>query len=146
MWGEIICAIFILLGLFTRFAAISLIVITVVATAAVHWPDSYSSLSELWKGYAISDKGFGNYKLPLLYIIMLLPLLFSGAGKFSLDNLLAKLSNYADSQAQISDLGMWGLAIMAIGVPLMFVMPTLGTGLAVIGLITLVANKFMTPQ
>ncbi len=146
MWGEIICAILILLGLFTRFAAISLIMITVVATAAVHWPDNYSSLSELWKGYAISGDGFGNYKLPLLYIIMLLPLLFSGAGKFSLDNLIAKISHYSDSQSQTSDLGMWGLAIMAIGVPLMFVMPTFGTGLAVVGLIALIANKFMTPK
>ena len=146
MWGEILGAILILLGLFTRFAAISLIMITVVATAAVHWPDSYSSLSELWKGYAISDKGFGNYKLPLLYVIMLLPLLFGGAGKFSLDNLLAKFSNYTDSQAQTSDLGMWGLALMAIGVPLMFVMPIFGAGLAVLGFIALVANKVMTPQ
>lgn len=146
MWGEIVFAVLILLGLFTRFAAISLIVLTVVATAAVHWPDSYSSLSELWKGYAISDKGFGNYKLPLLYIIMLLPLLFSGAGKFSLDNLIAKFSNYTDSQEQTSDLAMWGLALMAIGVPLMFVMPTFGTGLAIVGLIGIVANKFMTPS
>lgn len=146
MWGEILGAILILLGLFTRFAAISLIMITVVATAAVHWPDSYGSLSELWKGYAISGKGFGNYKLPLLYVIMLLPLLFSGAGKFSLDNLIAKLSNYTDSQAQISDLSMWGLALMAIGVPLMFAMPTFGAGLAIVGLIALVANNVITPQ
>jgi len=146
MWGEILCAILILLGLFTRFAAISLIVITVVATAAVHWPESYSSLSELWKGYAISDKGFGNYKLPLLYIILLLPLLFSGAGKFSLDNLLAKLSHYSDSQAQNSDLAMWGLIFLAIGVPVMFLMSTFGIGLAVVGLVALVANKLLTPQ
>ena len=146
MVAEILFALLILFGLFTRFAAIALIVLTVVATAAVHWPESYSSLGELWKGYAISNNGFGNYKLPLLYIIMLLPLLFSGAGKFSLDNLIAKISHYSDSQAQTSDLGMWGLALMAIGVPLMFVMPTFGTGLAVVGLIGLVANKFMTPK
>ncbi len=146
MWGEIICAILILLGLFTRFAAISLIMITVVATAAVHWPESYSSLSELWKGYAISGKGFGNYKLPLLYVIMLLPLLFSGGGKFSLDHLLAKMTKYSDSHAQTSDLGMWGLAIMTIGVPLMFVMPTFGAGLTIVGLIGLMSRKFITPK
>ena len=146
MWGEIICALLILLGLFTRFAAFSLIIITVVATAAVHWPESYNSLSELWKGYAISDKGFGNYKLPLLYIIMLLPLLFSGAGKLSLDNLIAKLTHYTDSQDQNSDLGMWGLSLLAIGVPFMFVMPVFGAGLAIVGLFVLVANKWLTPQ
>jgi putative oxidoreductase len=146
-WGEVLGAILILLGLFTRFAAISLIMITVVATAAVHWPESWSSLSELWKGYEISDKGFGNFKLPLLYVIMLLPLLFGGAGKFSLDHVLSKmLGNSANDQAQTSDLGMWGLALMAIGVPLTFVMPYFGGALAVAGLLTLVANKFLTPQ
>jgi len=144
-WGEILGAILILLGLFTRFAAISLIVLTVVATAAVHWPDSWNSLSELWKGYAITGKGFGNYKLPLIYIIMLLPLLFGGAGKFSLDHLFSKLSGMSEAHP-ISDLAMWGLALMAIGVPLMFVMPYFGIALSVAGLITLVANKFLAPQ
>jgi putative oxidoreductase len=146
MWGEIIFAILILLGLFTRFAAISLIIITVVATSAVHWPESWSSLSQLWEGYTITPEGAGNYKLPLLYVIMLLPLLFSGGGKFSLDNFLAKITNYSDSDAQQSDLGMWGLALLAIGVPLLFLMPYLGIGLAVAGLVALVLNKVLTPQ
>jgi len=147
MWGEIIGAILILLGLFTRFAAISVIMITVVATAAVHWPESWSSLSQLWEGYAISNKGAGNYKLPLLYIIMLLPLLFNGAGKFSLDHLLSGLLGNSDAAEQkISDLGMWGLALMALGVPLMFVMPYFGAIMSVLGLGLLIANKFLTPK
>ena len=37
-WGELLFAVMLLFGLFTRFAAISLIVVTAVATAAVHWP------------------------------------------------------------------------------------------------------------
>lgn len=145
MWGEMIFAILILLGLFTRFAAISLIVLTVVATAAVHWPESYSSLSQLWEGYAITNKGAGNYKLPLLYVIMLLPLLFSGAGKLSLDNLLAKITHYTDSDAKKSDLGMWGLTLMALGVPLMFLMPTFGFILTGVGLVILIINKVTSP-
>jgi putative oxidoreductase len=56
----------------------------------VHWPDDWSSLAELWKGYSVSNKGFGNFRIPLLFLVMLLPLLFNGAGKLSLDNLLAK--------------------------------------------------------
>lgn len=94
-WGmatyfEIIGAGALLLGLATRFFSISLIILTIVAIASVHWPESWGTLGELWKGYAISNKGFGNYKLPLLLLILLLPLLFNGAGKFSLDNLLSK--------------------------------------------------------
>jgi putative oxidoreductase len=42
-------------------------------------------------GYRIVDEqgdGLGNYKLPLIYIVMFLPLLFCGAGKLSLDWLI----------------------------------------------------------
>ena len=89
-WFELLGSIGLALGLFTRFWAISLIILSIVAISGVHWPDDWSSLSELWKGYAISDKGFGNYKLPLLFIVMLLPLLLSGPGKASIDNILSK--------------------------------------------------------
>ena len=89
-WVEILGGFSLVLGLFTRFWAFSLIVVTIVAIFGVHWPDSWDSLAELWKGYAISNKGFGNYRVPLLFVAMLFPLLFSGAGKLSLDHILAK--------------------------------------------------------
>jgi putative oxidoreductase len=92
-WGlatffEILGAFALALGVATRFFSLSLIILTVVAIAAVHWPEHWSSLTELFKGYRIIDEnedGFGNYKLPLLYIAMFMPLLFSGAGKASVD-------------------------------------------------------------
>jgi len=52
--------------------------------STAHW----SSLAELAQGYAITDQGFGNYKLPLIYLVALLPLLLKGAGRFSLDHWL----------------------------------------------------------
>ena len=92
-WVEILGGIFLLFGLFTRFWAFSLIVLTIVAIAGVHWPDQWDSLAELWKGYAITDKGFGNYRVPLLFMAMLFPLVFAGGGKLSLDHVLfSKLS------------------------------------------------------
>lgn len=94
-WFEIIGAFALAFGLATRFFSLSLIILTIVAIAAVHWPAEWSSLSELLTGYRITDKagdGFGNYKLPLLLLLMLLPLLFSGAGKASVDYWLRKLS------------------------------------------------------
>jgi putative oxidoreductase len=94
-WFEIIGAIALALGVATRFFSLSLIILTVVAIAAVHWPAEWSSLSELLSGYRITDKagdGFGNYKLPLLFLLMLLPLLFSGAGKLSVDFWLRKFT------------------------------------------------------
>lgn len=89
-WAEILGAFGLVLGLFTRFWAISLVILSVVAIAGVHWPDDWNSLAELWKGYAVSNKGFGNYRIPLLFIAMLIPLIFTGAGKLSLDHILAK--------------------------------------------------------
>ena len=89
-WAEILGAIGLVLGLFTRFWAFSLIILTIVAIAGVHWPDDWNSLAELWKGYSVSDKGFGNYRIPLLFIAMLVPLVLQGAGKPSLDHLLAR--------------------------------------------------------
>ena len=89
-WAEIFGAIGLVLGLFTRFWAFSLVILSVVAIAGVHWPDDWNSLAELWKGYAVSDKGFGNYRIPLLFIAMLIPLIFTGAGKLSLDHILLK--------------------------------------------------------
>jgi len=91
MWAELLCALALLVGLGTRLSALTLIVVTVVATAAVHWPADWSSLSELAQGYAITNKGHGNFKLPVIYLAMLLPLLFSGAGKLSLDALVQRL-------------------------------------------------------
>ena len=92
-WGiatffEIVGAFALVFGIATRFFAISLIILTIVAISAVHWPTEWHSLSDLLTGYRITDSkgdGFGNYKLPLLYIVMFLPLLFSGAGKASVD-------------------------------------------------------------
>ncbi len=87
-WLEIIGALALLLGLGTRFFSLALMLLTVVAINTVHWPAEWNSLPELWQGYAISNKGHGNFKLPLLYLIMFVPLLFGGAGCWSLDYLL----------------------------------------------------------
>jgi putative oxidoreductase len=93
-WFELIGGVLILVGLFTRFWAISLSILTVVAIAAVHWGvgdvwagdiRSYQSFPELLRGYAITNMGFGNYKLPLLYLVMFIPLILTGPGKLSLD-------------------------------------------------------------
>ncbi len=82
---EMVGAAALLLGLGTRIFAASLSVLTLVAMFSVHWPQDWSSLAELLKGYALSDDGFGNFKLPVIYIVMLLPLVFMGPGRLSLD-------------------------------------------------------------
>jgi putative oxidoreductase len=82
---EIIAPLALILGFMTRFFSAALMVLTVVAIAAVHWPAEWRTLGELWKGYAITDQGYGNFKLPLMYLLILATLLFSGAGRLSID-------------------------------------------------------------
>lgn len=88
LWAELICPLLLLLGLGTRLASAVLMVVTVVAIAAVHWPAQWSSLAELAQGYAITNQGYGNFKLPVIYLVALLPLLLKGAGRLSLDHWL----------------------------------------------------------
>lgn len=98
-WFELIGGAALILGIGTRFFSVSLIILTVVATAAVHWPSEWNSLSELVKGYAISNDGYGNFKLPVIYLTMLIPLVFLGSGKLGVDAIFERISrrnNYID--------------------------------------------------
>ena len=142
-WAEIIGAIALLLGLGTRFAAFSLFVLTIVATAAVHWPDDWMMFSELLQGYAITDKGHGNYKLPLIFLVMLVPLILRGAGKLSLDALLAGFAGNSAAPAPNADLIAWGLGAFAVGLPLAMLLPVFGLTLAVCGLVVLALSRVL---
>ncbi|MGF6148469.1 DoxX [Kingella potus] len=74
MCSELVFPVLLVLGLFTRFSALALTALTAVAWYAVHAGNGY-------------NVGQGGYKLALIYIVMLLPLIGQGAGALSLDNL-----------------------------------------------------------
>lgn len=135
-WGELVFSVMLLIGLFTRFAAVSLVVITVVATAAVHWPADWGTLEELLKGYVITAKGAGNYKLPLLFVIMLLPLIFYGGGKLSLDHLLLKLTGRDSyTQDRMGDGIAAALLFCVLGLTTVFLQPAWGISFFAVALI-----------
>ncbi|NOT17499.1 MAG: DoxX family protein [Sulfuriferula sp.] len=71
-WSELLGAAALVIGLGTRFFSLQLIILTIVAWMSVH----------AGNGYNVCDNG---YKLPLIYLILFLPLLFSGPGKLSVD-------------------------------------------------------------
>jgi putative oxidoreductase len=124
-------AILLVFGLFTRFAAYSLLVLTFVATAAAHWPDMVAMWSDLAKGYAIQDMGFGNFKLPLLFVVMLLPIIFQGPGKISLDYLLARQLKADPMPEPLADAYAWSLALLALGIPFLMLLPKFGLALVI---------------
>jgi len=72
-WTELLGAAALIAGLGTRFWAVGLLVLDVVAWTSVH----------AGNGYNVCDNG---WKLPLMYAVMLVPLVLSGAGKASLDH------------------------------------------------------------
>lgn len=126
-WGELVFAILILFGLFTRFAAVSLLVITAVATAAVHWPAEWNGFAQLWAGYVITPDGAGNFRLPLFFMACLLPLVFYGGGKLSLDQLLLALTGRTDgARDRIGDGLAAALAFAVLTLATIFIEPTWG--------------------
>jgi putative oxidoreductase len=78
-WSELLGGIALAIGLATRFFSITLFIFTAVAWVAVH----------AGNGYNVCSNG---YTLPLMFMIMLVPLILSGPGKLSLDYLLLKRS------------------------------------------------------
>jgi putative oxidoreductase len=87
-WVELVGAVALVIGLGTRFFATSLFILTVVAIASVHWPESWTTLADLTQGYVLTDQGHGNFKLPVIFLGMLLPLMLLGPGRLSLDALV----------------------------------------------------------
>ena len=74
-FAEFLCAIFILPGLFTRLAAIPLVINMAVAAFYAHADDPF----------AVKEKA-------LLFLLIFLVLLLTGAGRYSIDGYLYKTS------------------------------------------------------
>jgi putative oxidoreductase len=81
-WFEVGGAVCLVAGLATRFVSVSLVILTIVAWAAVH----------AGNGYNVCDNG---WKLPLIYLVMFVPLVFQGPGKLSVDRWIAARFNDA---------------------------------------------------
>ena len=82
-WTELLGAVALAVGFATRFAGISLFILTVVAWMSVH----------AGNGYNVCDNGF---KLPLIFLAMLIPVILNGAGKLSLDYLVQQRYSKVD--------------------------------------------------
>ena len=139
---EIGGAVLLIVGLASRFAAYSLLVLTFVATAAVHWPDMIAMWSDLAKGYAITDNGHGNFKLPLLFVVMLLPVIFQGPGKLSLDYFAARLFKSDPMPEPLADAYAWSIAFLALGIPFAMLMPMFGLVLLLGALVLFLFGRF----
>lgn len=82
MAAELAVPVLLVFGLFGRLGALVLMVLTAVAWAAVH----------AGNGYNVCDNG---YKMALIYLVLLLPLLMQGMGRWSLDYVLSRRAKRA---------------------------------------------------
>jgi len=73
VFAEFLCAILIVIGLGTRFAAVPLIITMFVAAFVAH-----------------GDDPFSRQEKPLLFMVPYIALLISGGGKYALDALIGK--------------------------------------------------------
>lgn len=73
VFSEVMCSIFLILGLATRFSAIPLIFTMFVAAFIAH-----------------ANDGFGKQELPLMYAAIYLVLAITGSGIYALDQLIYK--------------------------------------------------------
>jgi putative oxidoreductase len=73
VFAEVFCSIAIIMGLATRFVAIPLIITMFIAVFIVH-----------------ADDPWQKKEFALLYLVPFLTLIFTGAGRFSLDSVIKK--------------------------------------------------------
>jgi len=73
LFAEFFCSIFLIIGLFTRFSCIPLIITMIVATWAINGG----------KEFIFQEKSF-------IYLITYISLLMSGAGRYSIDYLMVR--------------------------------------------------------
>lgn len=73
VFAEVFCSLFLILGIATRFSAISLSVTMSVAAFIVH-----------------ANDGFATKEMALLYLLIYVAITIVGAGKYSVDNWLIK--------------------------------------------------------
>lgn len=76
----------ILVGAFVTIISIPMIVILIVATITVHWPNGFSSIKLQTFIDGRAQFGQPGYETDLLYLACILVLMVGGSGPFAIDN------------------------------------------------------------
>jgi putative oxidoreductase len=86
--AEFVCAILVMIGLATRFAAVPPVIAMAVAAFVAHGADPWT----MEGGYLLFTSGasesWASKEPALLFLVPFLALIFTGAGRFSIDHLI----------------------------------------------------------
>ena len=89
-FAEFFCALLVMIGLGTRFAAVPVVIAMGVAAIAVHGADPWSMETAAKAFFAGTSKTWSSKEPALMFLISFLALVFTGAGRFSLDALIGR--------------------------------------------------------
>jgi putative oxidoreductase len=86
--AEFFCALLVVFGLATRFAAVPIVVAMAVAAFVAHGSDPWTMGEAARLFMAGESKSWASREPALLFLIPALALIFTGAGRFSIDGLI----------------------------------------------------------
>jgi putative oxidoreductase len=86
--AEFFCALLVMLGCATRLAAVPVVASMAVAAFVAHAGDPWSSETAVKAFFAGESKTWSSKEPALLFLIPFLALVFTGAGRFSIDALI----------------------------------------------------------
>jgi putative oxidoreductase len=86
--AEFGCALLVMVGLATRLAAVPIVFAMAVAAFVAHGADPWSMEQAAKLFFAGESKSWASKEPALLFLVPFLALIFTGAGKFSIDGLI----------------------------------------------------------
>jgi putative oxidoreductase len=87
--AEFFCAILVVAGLATRVAAIPVVITMAVAAFVTHGADPWTMTEAAMRYFSGASQSWSSKQPALTFLFVFLALVFTGAGRFSLDGLLA---------------------------------------------------------
>lgn len=89
-FAEFVCSLLVIVGLATRFAAVPVVIGMAVAAFVAHGGDPWTAGA----GYELFTSGaaesWASKEPALIFLVVFLALVFTGAGRYSLDHLIAE--------------------------------------------------------
>jgi putative oxidoreductase len=89
-FAEFVCAILVMIGLGTRFAAVPPVVAMAVAAFVAHAADPWTMAGGYVRFTSGAAESWASKEPALLFLVAFLALIFTGAGRFSVDHLVGR--------------------------------------------------------
>lgn len=90
MFAELVCALLVVIGAATRLAAIPVVIAMGVAAFVAHGSDPWTMQAAAMAFFSGASKSWASKQPALMFLAVFLALIFTGAGQYSIDALVAR--------------------------------------------------------